>query len=72
MVAAVDRATVFVIVLGLVTETAVAIACYRVAEARGFNPRVWAVIGFLTGVIGLVAVCLVGGRQTPDEGDPLH
>jgi hypothetical protein len=57
------------VVLGLITETALAIATYRVAEARGFNARLWAVIGFLTGVVGLIVVCLVRGPEAPDQED---
>jgi hypothetical protein len=65
----VSEAAVVLILLGLITETALAIACYRVAEARGFNARMWAVIGFFTGIFGLVAVCLVRGPEHPDEED---
>jgi hypothetical protein len=61
---------VVLVLLGLVTETALAIATYRVAEARGFNARRWGVIGFLTGVIGLIVVCMVRGRPAEGEGDP--
>jgi heme/copper-type cytochrome/quinol oxidase subunit 2 len=61
---------IVLLLLGLVTETAIAIATYRVAEARGFNARMWAVIGFVTGVIGLIVVCLVRGRPAEGEGDP--
>jgi hypothetical protein len=65
----VNEAAVVLIVLGLITETALAIACYRVAEARGFNARMWAVIGFFTGIFGLVAVCLVRAPQRSDSED---
>jgi hypothetical protein len=65
----VNEAALVLIVLGLVTQTAFAIATYRVAEVRALNARVWGVIGFLTGVFGLVAVCVVRGRPPLDEED---
>jgi predicted permease len=57
------------ILLGLVTQAAVAILCYRVAEARRFNRRLWAAIGFLTGIFGLLVLILLRGPAA-EEGDP--
>ena len=64
-----SEAAIVLIVLGLITETAFAIATSRVADARGFNPRTWGVIGFFTGAVGLVVVCLVRAPQAPDQED---
>ena len=57
------------IVLGLLTLTAFAIVCYRVAEARGFKASRWAVIGFLTGIIGLIVLVMLPGPRAPDQED---
>ncbi len=64
-----SEAAIVLIVLGLITETAFAIASYRVAETRALNARMWGVIGFFTGVIGLVAVCWVRAPEPPDQED---
>lgn len=64
-----SEAAIVLIVLGLITETAFAIATYRVADARLLNARRWGVIGFFTGAIGLVAVCVVRAPQPPDQED---
>jgi hypothetical protein len=65
----VSEPVIILIVLGLITETAFAIATYRVAETRAMNARMWGVIGFFTGVIGLVSVCLVRAPHPPDQED---
>jgi hypothetical protein len=66
----VSKDLILLLAIGLVTEIAIAIACSRVAEARGFSTRKWAIIGFFTGIFGLMAVCLVKGPEAPDPTEP--
>ena len=42
-------------VLGIVT----AYLCYRLAIAKGRDPKGWVVLGFLVPVLGLIALALV-------------
>jgi hypothetical protein len=65
-----SQQALFLILVGIPIELAVAIACARVAESRGRSGRVWGVVGFVTGFFGLLAVCLVPpGEPPPDAGE---
>jgi len=40
-----------------------AIACYKIAVAKGRNPKMWAVLGLLTNAIAVIVILLLPNRS---------
>ena len=55
------------IVIGLLISIVCAYFAYRVAESKGRQPILWAVLGFIFPFLGLLVVALLGPSraQTP-------
>jgi hypothetical protein len=52
------------IVIGLIISTVCAYFAYKVAESKGRQPVLWAVLGFVFPFLGLLVVALLGPAQT--------
>ena len=50
-------------IIGLALAIAVAAVCYRIAEGKGRSGALWAVLGFLFPVIGLIVVFVLPGKR---------
>jgi hypothetical protein len=51
-------------IISLVVAIVCAFVCYRIAENKGRNGVLWAVLGFLFSIISLIVIALLPPKRT--------